>query len=132
MPTTCAPPWPTRWSCPYTRVCKHEAVFSARPVAQAHGVRTLDIAKRLIDYGIHPPTIYFPLTVPEALMIEPTETESKQTLDHFIAAVRAILHEAATAPDLVRAAPHTTPIGRLDEAAAARRPVLVWPLADEG
>ena len=115
---------------PYPRICKHEAVFSARQVAQAHGVRTLDIAKRLIDYGIHPPTIYFPLIVPEALMIEPTETESKQTLDHFIAALRAILSEAAATPDLVRTAPHTTPIGRLDEATAARRPVLVWPLAD--
>ena len=117
---------------PYPRICKHEAVFSARQVAQAHGVRTLDIAKRLIDYGIHPPTIYFPLIVPEALMIEPTETESKHTLDHFIAALRAILAEAAATPDLVRTAPHTTPIGRLDEATAARRPVLVWPLADGG
>ena len=71
---------------PYARICKHEAVFSAHQVARDHGVRTLDVAKRLIDYGIHPPTIYFPLTVPEALMIEPTETESKQTLDRFIAA----------------------------------------------
>jgi glycine dehydrogenase subunit 2 len=115
---------------PYPRICKHEAVFSARHVAQAHGVRTLDIAKRLIDYGIHPPTIYFPLIVAEALMIEPTETESKRTLDHFIAAVRAILAEAAATPELVRGAPHTTPIGRLDEATAARRPVLVWPMGD--
>jgi len=112
---------------PYPRVCKHEVVFSTRRQAQEHGVRALDIAKRLIDYGIHPPTIYFPLIVPEALMVEPTETESKATLDQFVAAMRAILAEAAETPELVRTAPHTTPIGRLDEATAARRPVLVWP-----
>ena len=116
---------------PYPRICKHEAVFSARRVAKDHGVRTLDIAKRLIDYGIHPPTIYFPLIVPEALMVEPTETESRHTLDHFIAALRAILAEAAATPELVRTAPHSTPIGRLDEATAARRPVLTWPLPDD-
>ena len=116
---------------PYPRVCKHEVVFSARRQAQEHGVRALDIAKRLIDYGIHPPTIYFPLIVPEALMVEPTETESKATLDGFVAAMRAILEEAADTPELVRTAPHTTPIGRLDEATAARRPVLVWPQRDD-
>ena len=112
---------------PYPRACKHEVVFSARQLAAEHQVRTLDVAKRLIDYGIHPPTIYFPLTVPEALMVEPTETESKATLDHFVAALRAILDEAAASPDLVRGAPHSTPLGRLDEVAAARRPILVWP-----
>ena len=112
---------------PYPRACKHEVVFSARRQAAEQGVRTLDIAKRLIDYGIHPPTIYFPLTVPEALMIEPTETESKATLDHFVAALRAILEESAATPELVRGAPHSTPLGRLDEVAAARRPVLAWP-----
>lgn len=112
---------------PYPRACKHEVVFSARRQAEEHRVRTLDIAKRLIDYGIHPPTIYFPLTVPEALMVEPTETESKATLDHFVAALRAILDEAAATPELVRGAPHSTPVGRLDEVAAARRPVLTWP-----
>ena len=112
---------------PYPRVCKHEVVFSARRQAQEHRVRALDIAKRLIDYGIHPPTIYFPLIVPEALMVEPTETESKATLDQFVAAMRAILAEAAETPELVRTAPHSTPIGRLDEVTAARRPVLVWP-----
>ncbi len=117
---------------PYARICKHEAVFSARQVAQKHGVRTLDIAKRLIDYGLHPPTIYFPLTVPEALMVEPTETESRQTLDHFIATLRAVLAEAAATPELVRNAPHSTPIGRLDEATAARHPILVWPLTENG
>ena len=112
---------------PYPRTCKHEVVFSARQLAAEHQVRTLDLAKRLIDYGIHPPTIYFPLTVPEALMVEPTETESKDTLDHFVAALRAILEEAAATPDLVRGAPHSTPLGRLDEVTAARRPILVWP-----
>ena len=114
---------------PFPRPCKHEVVFSARQLAAEHQVRTLDIAKRLIDYGIHPPTIYFPLTVPEALMVEPTETESKDTLDHFVAALRAILEEAAATPDLVRGAPHSTPLGRLDEVTAARRPILVWPQA---
>ena len=112
---------------PYPRICKHEVVFSARRLASEHQVRTLDLAKRLIDYGIHPPTIYFPLTVPEALMVEPTETESKTTLDHFVAALRAILEEAATTPELVREAPHSAPLGRLDEVTAARRPILVWP-----
>ena len=112
---------------PYPRTCKHEVVFSARQLAAERQVRTLDLAKRLIDYGIHPPTIYFPLTVPEALMVEPTETESKTTLDHFVAALRAILEEAAATPDLVREAPHSTPLGRLDEVTAARRPILVWP-----
>ncbi len=112
---------------PFPRACKHEVVFSARQLAAEHQVSTLDLAKRLIDYGIHPPTIYFPLTVPEALMVEPTETESKATLDHFVAALRAILEEAAANPDLVREAPHSTPLGRLDEVTAARRPILVWP-----
>ena len=115
---------------PYPRVCMHEVVFSARRLAAEQQVRTLDLAKRLIDYGIHPPTIYFPLTVPEALMVEPTETESKATLDHFVAAVRAILREAAATPDLLRNAPHSTPVGRLDEVAAARRPLLAWPRKD--
>ena len=112
---------------PFPRPCQHEVVFSARRQAAEYQVRTLDIAKRLIDYGIHPPTIYFPLIVPEALMVEPTETESKATLDHFIAALRAILEEAAATPELVREAPHSAPLGRLDEVTAARRPVLVWP-----
>ena len=112
---------------PFPRPCQHEVVFSARRQAAEYQVRTLDIAKRLIDYGIHPPTIYFPLIVPEALMVEPTETESKATLDHFIAALRAILEEVAATPELVREAPHSAPLGRLDEVTAARRPVLVWP-----
>jgi glycine dehydrogenase subunit 2 len=108
---------------PYPRICKHEVVLSAAPQAAA-GVRAIDIAKRLIDYGIHPPTIYFPLTVPEALMIEPTETESKAVLDHFVAAMQAIAREAAEHPDIVTSAPHGTPVGRLDEVTAARRPIL--------
>ncbi|MCS7001959.1 MAG: aminomethyl-transferring glycine dehydrogenase subunit GcvPB, partial [Dehalococcoidia bacterium] len=111
---------------PYDRVCMHEVVFSGQRQKREHGVRALDIAKRLIDYGYHPPTIYFPLVVDEALMIEPTETESRETLDGFIDAMRAIAHEAATDPDVLRSAPHTTPVGRLDEALAARRPDLRW------
>ena len=111
---------------PYDRLCKHECVFSdAAQLPQ--GVKTLDIAKRLMDYGFHPaPTIYFPLIVHGALMIEPTETESKETLDQFIAAMRAIAEEARTQPELVTGAPHTPRVGRLDETRAARQPVLRW------
>ncbi|MDP2954381.1 MAG: aminomethyl-transferring glycine dehydrogenase subunit GcvPB, partial [Chloroflexota bacterium] len=109
----------------YPRQPLHEFVLSARRQARA-GVRALDIAKRLIDFGFHPPTIYFPLVVPEALMIEPTETESKETLDAFIEALLAIAGEASSDPDLVHNAPYTTPISRLDEARAARQPDLRW------
>lgn len=111
---------------PFDRICKHEVVFTGQWQAERYGVRTLDIAKRLIDYGIHPPTIYFPLTVPEAMMIEPTETESKQTLDRFIAIMKQIAREAEETPDVVKSAPHRTPVRRLDEARAARQPVLRW------
>jgi glycine dehydrogenase subunit 2 len=107
----------------YTRPCMHEFVAMGDV---APGIRTLDIAKRLIDYGFHPPTIYFPLIVPEALMIEPTETESKKTLDGFVDAMLSIATEAKTAPELLHAAPTTTPVGRLDEVAAARSPVLCF------
>jgi glycine dehydrogenase subunit 2 len=111
---------------PYDRdVVMHEAVLSGRR-QRKYGVRTLDIAKRLIDYGFHPPTIYFPLIVDEALMIEPTESESKETLDAFIAAMQAIAREAETNPELVTSAPHDTPVVRLDEARAARQPNLRW------
>jgi len=110
---------------PYQRRCMHEAVLSAKR-QKAHGVRALDIAKRLIDYGLHPPTIYFPLIVEEALMIEPTETESKQTLDYFARAMIEIAEQAERNPEVVLAAPHHTPVGRLDEVAAARRPNLRW------
>lgn len=110
---------------PYDRTCLHEVVFSAVRQREA-GVRAWDIAKRLIDYGFHPPTVYFPLVVEEALMIEPTETEDKETLDAFIAAMRAIAGEAETDPELVKTAPHGTPNTRLDEARAARQPDLRW------
>jgi len=110
---------------PYDRSCMHECVFSGSR-QKAKGVRTLDIAKRLIDYGFHPPTIYFPLIVDEALMIEPTESESKETLDAFCDAMLAIAKEADESPDLAREAPHGTPVRRLDEATAARKPVLRW------
>jgi glycine dehydrogenase subunit 2 len=103
----------------------HEVVFSGRR-QKAQGTRTLDIAKRLIDYGYHPPTIYFPLVVDEALMIEPTESESKETIDAFCDAMLAIAQEAATEPALLRDAPHNAPLRRLDEATAARKPVLRW------
>ncbi|CAI8042818.1 Probable glycine dehydrogenase (decarboxylating) subunit 2 [Geodia barretti] len=111
---------------PYNRTCMHEVVFSARNLKREHGVSALDVAKRLIDYGIHPPTMYFPLIVEEALMIEPTETESKETLDFFIEVMQAIAQEAQDDPDLLHNAPHDSPNTRLDEARAARRPYLRW------
>jgi len=110
---------------PYNRNCMHEVVISGSR-QKANGVKTLDIAKRLIDYGFHPPTVYFPLTVDEAMMIEPTESESKETLDAFCDAMLAIAHEAEESPDLVREAPTRAPLRRLDEATAARKPFLRW------
>ena len=107
---------------PYDRSCMHEVVFSGSR-QKANGVKTLDIAKRLIDYGFHPPTIYFPLIVDEAMMIEPTESETKETLDAFCDAMLAIAKEAEETPDLVREAPTRAPLRRLDEATAARKPV---------
>ena len=109
---------------PYDRVCKHEVVFSGRRQKRQHGISTLDIAKAILDHRIHPPTIYFPLIVEEALMIEPTETETLETLDAFVKIMHGIAEQAATDPDALRRAPLTTPVGRLDEAAAARRPDL--------
>jgi glycine dehydrogenase subunit 2 len=111
---------------PYDRPCKHEFVASASALRKRTGVRTLDIAKRLIDYGFHPPTVYFPLIVDEAMLIEPTETESVETLDAFAAALVAIAGEAESDRDLVTGAPHTAPVRRLDEATAARHPNLRW------
>jgi glycine dehydrogenase subunit 2 len=111
---------------PFDRACKHEFVASAAGIKKQTGVRTLDIAKRLIDHGFHPPTIYFPLTVEEGMLIEPTETESVETLDAFADALIAIAGEAVTDPDMVTSAPHTAPVGRLDEATAARQPNLRW------
>ena len=110
------------------RICMHETVLKGQ-IKGAKGVRTLDIAKRLIDYGFHPPTIYFPLLVPEALMIEPTETEGKDVLDSFIAALRAIAAEAVATPELLHAAPTTAPVRRLDEVRAARQPILRYAAA---
>ena len=111
---------------PYDRTCMHEVVFSAKSLRRDHGVSALDVAKRLIDYGIHPPTMYFPLIVDEALMIEPTETETKETLDYFIAVMKEIAQEAKDNPKLLHEAPHNTPNTRVDEARAARRPDLRW------
>lgn len=110
---------------PYDRSCMHEFVLSGRR-QKTHSVRTLDIAKRLLDYGFHPPTIYFPVIVDEALMIEPTETETRETLDAFARALIDIANEAERDPELVRSAPHSTPVGRLDEVTAARHPILRW------
>jgi glycine dehydrogenase subunit 2 len=110
---------------PYDRLCKHECVFSDA-IQLRNDVKTLDIAKRLMDYGFHPPTIYFPLIVSGALMIEPTETESKETLDQFIAAMQEIAREAREEPEVVRAAPHKPRVSRMDETRAARQPILRW------
>jgi len=111
---------------PYDRVCKHEVVLSGRRQKHEHGVSTLDIAKAILDHRIHPPTIYFPLIVEEAMMVEPTETESLETLDRFVEIMLEIASLAVTAPDELKLAPRTTPVGRLDEATAARRPDLRW------
>ncbi|MBI5975639.1 aminomethyl-transferring glycine dehydrogenase subunit GcvPB [Staphylococcus canis] len=108
---------------PFDQFCKHEFVLSGKRQKKL-GVRTLDMAKRLLDFGVHPPTVYFPLIVDEAMMIEPTETESKETLDHFIDALLQIAKEAEEDPDKVLEAPHTTIIDRLDETTAARKPIL--------
>ncbi len=110
----------------FDRLCMHEFVLSARNLKREYGVTALDVAKRLMDYGFHPPTIYFPLIVPEALMIEPTETESKETLDAFAAAMRAIAQEAADDPQLLKDAPHHRPVRRLDEVRAAKTPVVKY------
>ena len=111
---------------PYDRPVLHEVVFSGARQRREHGVRTYDIAKRLIDHGFHPPTVYFPLIVDEALMIEPTETEAPEAIEAFADAMIAIAEEAERDPEALRGAPWSAPIGRLDEATAARRPVLRW------
>ncbi|HWF51321.1 MAG TPA: aminomethyl-transferring glycine dehydrogenase subunit GcvPB [Solirubrobacteraceae bacterium] len=108
----------------YDRICMHEFVLSGAPMKRELQIRTLDLAKRMLDFGVHPPTVYFPLVVDEALMIEPTETETKETLDHFAEIVAEILREAREDPEVARNAPYTTPVRRLDEAAAARKPVI--------
>jgi glycine dehydrogenase subunit 2 len=112
----------------YDRLCMHEFVLSGAPMKRELKIKTLDLAKRLLDHGVHPPTVYFPLIVDEALLVEPTETETKETLDHFAEIVAEILREAREDPEVARGAPYTTPVRRLDEAAAAKRPVIRQPL----
>jgi len=116
----------------YDRICMHECVFSGKRQVKESGVHTSDIAKRLLDYGYHPPTIYFPLIVPEAIMIEPNETESKETLDAFCETMIKIAKEARENPDLVKSAPLTTPVRRLDDVKAAREPDVCWGKAQAG
>jgi glycine dehydrogenase subunit 2 len=110
----------------FDRTCMHEFVLSGRGAKDKLGIKTLDLAKRMLDHGVHPPTVYFPLLVDEALMIEPTETETRERLDGFAEIVREILAEAESDPSIAREAPHTTPVRRLDEAGAAKRPVVRW------
>jgi glycine dehydrogenase subunit 2 len=112
----------------YDRLCMHEFVLSGAPMTRELGIKTLDLAKRLLDHGVHPPTVYFPLIVDEALLIEPTETETKETLDRFAEIIVEILREAREDPQIAREAPYSTPVRRLDEAGAARRPVVRQPL----
>jgi glycine dehydrogenase subunit 2 len=112
----------------FDRLCKHEFVLSGAKAKRELGVKTLDVAKRLLDFGFHPPTVYFPLLVDEALMVEPTETEAPETLDAFAEAVEEILAEAEEDPAVSQASPYTTPVRRLDEVAATRRPVVRQPL----
>ncbi|HEY7633747.1 MAG TPA: aminomethyl-transferring glycine dehydrogenase subunit GcvPB, partial [Thermoleophilaceae bacterium] len=111
----------------FDRLCMHEFVVSGRGARDKLGIKTLDIAKRLLDHGVHPPTVYFPLLVDEALMIEPTETETKERLDHFADAIRDILVEAKEDPEIARNAPYSTPVRRLDEARAAKKPIVRQP-----
>ncbi len=111
---------------PFDRLCMHEFVLSARTLKREHGITALDVAKRLMDFGFHPPTIYFPLIVPEALMIEPTETEAKETLDAFADALVEIAAEAASDPQMLKEAPHNRPVRRLDEVKAAKRAIVKY------
>jgi glycine dehydrogenase subunit 2 len=111
---------------PYDEINRHEFVASAQSIKRESGVRALDIGKALLDRGYHAPTVYFPLLVPECMMIEPTETESKETLDGFIAALREIISTARTNPQAILDAPVTTPVSRVDETRAARHPDLRW------
>jgi glycine dehydrogenase subunit 2 len=111
----------------FDRHCMHEFVLSGAPMKKQLGIRTLDLAKRLLDFGFHPPTVYFPLLVDEALMVEPVETESKEVLDSFADAIEKILEEAERDPAIATEAPYTTPVRRLDEVAASRNPVIRQP-----
>jgi glycine cleavage system P protein (glycine dehydrogenase) subunit 2 len=110
----------------YPQICQHEFIATAERQKEESGVTALDVAKRLLDFGMHAPTTYFPLIVHEALMIEPTETETRETLDYFVRIMQQIAAESRTDPTLVKTAPHTTPVGRLDQALAARKPNLRW------
>jgi glycine dehydrogenase subunit 2 len=112
----------------FDRTCMHEFVLTGGPMKKALGIRTLDLAKRLLDRDFHPPTVYFPLLVDEALLIEPTETETRETLDAFAETVAEILREAEDDPSVAQNAPYDTPVRRLDEAGAAKRPVIRQPL----
>ena len=116
----------TDYEIAYPQICQHEFVATAEHQKDEYGVTALDIAKRILDFGMYAPTIYFPLIVHEALMIEPTETETRETLDYFVSVMRQIAEEARTNPEVVKTAPHTTPVGRLDQALAARKPNLRW------
>ncbi len=111
---------------PYNSTCMHEFVASVENLKRENGITALDVVKRMLDYGIHPPTVYFPLIVHEDLMVEPTETESKDTLDRFVEIVKKIVKEAREDPEHLKEAPHTTPVRRLDDTRAARNPVLRW------
>jgi glycine dehydrogenase subunit 2 len=110
---------------PLDRLCKHEFIITSKKQAE-YGITTMDIAKRLIDYGYHPPTVYFPLIVSEAMMIEPTETEAKERLDEFVETMKTIAREAAEQPALVTEAPRNAVIRRVDEVTAARKPIVKW------
>ena len=110
---------------PIPGICKHEFVFNGLK-DKSTGVTTMDVAKRLLDYGYHAPTIYFPLLFHESLMIEPTENESKETIDGFIAVMRKIAEEAKENPEIVKSAPHNTPIGRVDDVQAAKHPIVTY------
>ena len=110
---------------PYQDYCMHEGILSGKNL-KAYGVRTLDVAKRLLDFGFHAPTVYFPLIVSEAMMIEPTESESKETLDRFVDAMKKIIGEAKERPETLRAAPHSTPVRRLDEVKAIKELKVKW------
>jgi glycine dehydrogenase subunit 2 len=114
----------------FDRLCMHEFVLSGAPAKKELGVKTLDLAKRLLDFGFHPPTVYFPLLVAEALMVEPTETETRESLDAFAEAIERILEEAEEDPEVARRAPYTTPVRRLDEVKATREPRVRQPLGD--
>jgi len=115
----------------YPQICQHEFVLTAQRQKDEHGVTALDIAKRLLDFGMYAPTVYFPLIVHEALMVEPTETETRETLDSFVSVMHQIAEETRTNPEIVKTAPHTTVVGRLDQALAARKPNLRWTQGQE-